>query len=709
MLLVAQCLIDCSQANIALLDSDGVVLLVNQAWRDFGTANGQRDPLCGVGTNYFATCAGASGQDAAEASAVAAGLRAVAAGEGEFTLDYPCDSPSHERWMKLRATRLAVDGRNMVLVMHSDISPLERALRAARARAQENELYRAMLDALPDLVFAKDRQGRFIAANAATVRIMGAGAAADIIGRHDREFYPPEIAAGFAADEETFFAHPETTIVEQPARRLDGTSGWLCSLKAPLQDKSGRIIGYVGHGRDVTDEKRDREALAEARLSLERQAAELRAMTAAAERASRTKSEFLAAMSHEIRSPMTGVLGMADLLAAERLEPKQQHYLDAIRHSGQHLLHIINSILDFSRIESGKVELEQIDFAPADVLEDVRSLMAPQVADRGLDLRIEQVPAGSFMVRGDPTRLKQVLVNLIGNAVKFTHQGGITLAVSDLPAPAGGVLLRFEVQDTGIGIALDRQPTLFQPFVQADSSTSRQYGGSGLGLAICQRLIGAMGGVIGLSSEPGRGSLFWFELPFERGRAVAATSKPIEPETVRPLRLLVVDDVAINRELLSEVLGHQGHEVLLAVDGAAALDLVGRVDLDVVLMDVQMPVMDGIEASRRIRQLPRPQATVPIFALSASMVASERAPALSDRRHGPVPEQADRLGGAVRRSGRGRAHRTTGRRLHGAGAGDKSPHRDDMMNPTDRRVLRVRHLGQRQAQDRRQAQDLTER
>ncbi len=192
-----------------------------------------------------------------------------------------------------------------------------------------------MLDALPDFIFAKDREGRFIAANAATARIMGvAGAAADLIGRHDRDFYPPEIAAGFAADEERFFAHPETTIVEQPARRLDGTPGWLCSLKAPLQDKSGRIIGYVGHGRDVTDEKLDREALADARADLERQAEELRAMTAAAERASQTKSEFLAAMSHEIRTPMTGVLGMADLLAAEPLTPAQRHYVDAIRHLG---------------------------------------------------------------------------------------------------------------------------------------------------------------------------------------------------------------------------------------------------------------------------------------------------------------------------------------------------------------------------------------
>ena len=219
---------------------------------------------------------------------------------------------------------------------------------------------------------------------------MGARAVADLIGHDDRKFYPPEIAAGFAADEAKFFAHPETMLVEQPGRRLDGTPGWLCSLKAPLQDKSGRIIGYVGHGRDITDERRNRQALTDAHISLERQAEELRAMTEAAERASQTKSDFLAAMSHEIRTPMTGVLGMADLLAAEDLNSKQRHYVDAIRLSGRHLLTVINSILDFSRIEAGKMELERIDFAPADVLERVRSILGPEVSERGLHLRVEQ-------------------------------------------------------------------------------------------------------------------------------------------------------------------------------------------------------------------------------------------------------------------------------------------------------------------------------
>ena len=389
MLLNFQSLLDSSPGNVALLDDEGTVVLVNQAWREFGAANGQTDPLCCVGMNYFAICERAAADDPRVARAVSAGLRAVAAGGPEFTLAYTCDSRSKARWMKLRATSLLADGQTLLHVVHTDVSSRERALRAERARAEENELYRAIIDALPDLIFAKDREGRFIAANTATARIMGAGAAADLIGRHDREFYPPEIAAGFAADEEKFFAHPETTITEQPARRLDGTPGWLCSLKAPLQDKSGRIIGYVGHGRDITEEKRDREALADARIHLERQAEELRTMTAAAERASQSKSEFLAAMSHEIRTPMTGVLGMADLLAMESLERRGRRAMSTRSGSPAGICWTSSTTSSTSRgSRPASSSWSGSTSRSADVLEQVRSLLAPQAAERGLDLRV---------------------------------------------------------------------------------------------------------------------------------------------------------------------------------------------------------------------------------------------------------------------------------------------------------------------------------
>ena len=240
-------------------------------------------------------------------------------------------------------------------------------------------------------------------------------------------------------------------------------------------------------------------------------------------------------------------------------------------------------------------------------------------------LRVVQATAPNLTVRGDPTRVRQILVNLVGNGLKFTSQGSVTLTVRQMATAPDAVRLRFEVRDTGIGIPLERQAGLFQPFVQADSSTTRHYGGSGLGLVICKSLVAAMDGLIGLESEPGQGSLFWFELPLLPGNPVAAAQRAgIEHAYVRGLRILVVDDVEVNRDLLAEMLGRHEHDVVLAEDGAAALDRAAKERFDVVLMDVQMPVMDGMEATRRIRRLPGPAGAVPVFALTANVMSTER-------------------------------------------------------------------------------------
>ena len=584
MLAAAGRLLDSFRANIALLDTAGRIVLVNRAWREYGAANGQQDHLCGVGQNYLEICDRVTGADAAVASAVADGVRAAAAGGSDFMIEYPCHTPTEQRWFVVRATRVELEGQNWLLVKHIDTT----AAQAGRGSMGRCTAYSRGASAPERVIPRHDRHAArlyFRQGSGGQVprrqRCHGTAHAgtfpASIIGHTDAEFYPEEIAKAFKADEDALFADGKTTIIEQPAWRLDGSPGWLCSLKALLRDGQGEIIGYVGHGRDITEEKRRDEALADARLLLEQQTEELRHLTAEAERANHAKSQFLAAMSHEIRTPMTGVLGMADLLAAEQLSPEQKRYVDTIRASGRHLLTVINDILDFSRLEAGRVEVERIDFLLSDVLEQVSSLMAPQAAARGLDLQVGQAIASCPVICGDPTRLRQVLVNLIGNALKFSSAGKVDLMIRRLAAAEGRERLRFEVRDTGIGIPPEQRVELFQPFVQADSSITRHFGGSGLGLAICRSLVTAMGGVIGCESEPGRGSTFWFELPFEIGDNAKAAERNSAPLLqIRPLRILVVDDVAANRELMVAMLGRHGHAVALADDGAAAVEHAAR-------------------------------------------------------------------------------------------------------------------------------------
>jgi signal transduction histidine kinase/DNA-binding NarL/FixJ family response regulator len=356
------------------------------------------------------------------------------------------------------------------------------------------------------------------------------------------------------------------------------------------------------------------------RLQQATQAAE--AARAQAEAAARAKADFLAAMSHEIRTPMTGVLGMADLLAAEDLGERHRGLVQALQTSGRHLLHVINDILDFSRLEAGGLALERIDFSLPALLEELRSLMLPQAVERGLELRLVPDPQAPPVLRGDPTRLRQVLLNLVGNGLKFTHAGGVTVRVRCVD---GAERLRFEVRDTGIGIPAEKRAGLFQAFSQADHSTARRYGGSGLGLAICRHLVQAMGGEIGLDGAPGPGSCFWFEIPYEAGDAALAAEKAaFDPTALPPLRVLLAEDVPVNQRLLGEGLGRHGHAVTVVANGEEAVRRAAAGGFDLVLMDMHMPVMDGIEATRRIRRLPPPAGTVPVVALSASVTPGER-------------------------------------------------------------------------------------
>jgi signal transduction histidine kinase/ActR/RegA family two-component response regulator len=376
---------------------------------------------------------------------------------------------------------------------------------------------------------------------------------------------------------------------------------------------------------DVLARKRAEVELRAAKEAAERAHREAEQARAAAEIAAQAKSNFLASMSHEIRTPMTAVLGMADLLALEPLDARQLSYLESMQVSGRHLLAIINDILDFSRIDAGRLELEDVDFVLRDLMAELDRLMQPQASERGLRLQIE-LPSGlPSVLRGDPTRLRQVLLNLVGNGLKFTETGGVTVRLGCEPLAGKRVGIRFEVEDTGIGIPEQDQANLFDPFFQVDASMVRRHGGTGLGLAICRRLIDAMNGKIGFRSEVGLGSLFWFEVPLGLGERPARPDSPdLQLDEGPPLRVLVAEDAPLNRALLEAMLSRGRHQVSFATDGLEAVQMAAAGEYDVVLMDIQMPNLDGVEATRRIRRLPAPCGRVPIFGLTANVLDHQR-------------------------------------------------------------------------------------
>ena len=513
-------------------------------------------------------------------------------------------------------------GRRISIFSFRDTTEQE----AAARESKEQQVYlNALMNSIPDIVSFRDAQGVYRGWNDALVALR-VHTAAEAIGRTAYDLFDKQLADRVAATDRQVMATLEPSCTEELVVYPDGSEKYFDMVRSPLRDDAGKVLGILTIGRDITQRRT-------AELEI-RRAKEL------AEEATQAKTDFLANMSHEIRTPMNAIIGMSHLALKTDLTPRQRDYIHNVQIAGEHLLGVIDDILDFSKVEAGKLRIEHAEFELDKLIDNVAALIAQKSAAKGLELVFDIAAQVPRLLVGDSLRLGQILINYANNAVKYTNKGEIVIAARVQERGARDVLLHFSVTDTGIGLTQEQQGQLFQSFQQADSSTTRKYGGTGLGLAISRKLAELMGGQAGVQSRFGHGSTFWFtvrlgisqtkprelELPpsadLRHRRALAVDGGDVAA-TGRVARILLVEDNDINQIVAREILQDAGFVVEVADNGLIGLEMVQRGGWDLVLMDMQMPVMDGIAATLEIRKLAG-FAALPIIAMTANAMQRDR-------------------------------------------------------------------------------------
>lgn len=513
----------------------------------------------------------------------------------------------HNRCMPVPGTpdqlRLYGSARDITVVRENSL-----ALKAA-----ENA-YRTIFNAANDALFILDpNSGMIIDCNRKALQIFERPRE-EVIGSTPVQLSPaghPDFGQEQAREVMVAAAEGLPQLFEWICARPDGSTFWVeVSLRGTEINGRTRLLAVV---RDITERKETEQHIIEARR--------------AAETANRAKNEFLANMSHEVRTPLNGIMGLSQLLRTTTLTDEQSGYLDMLDRSSRNLLTLINDILDVSRIEAGSLRLEEAPFSPDSLLREVLQIHEKTAADKGIGLCLQAGPLPAVLL-GDPLRLKQVLVNLVGNAIKFTSHGGVTLSVRIVDDAGAGLRLSFEIEDSGIGMSRETLQKIFNPFTQADASTARVHGGSGLGLAICRRLTELMGGSIRAESSLGQGSRFMVELPFKLSTLTQPGEHGSGDEDAVPpggLNILLVEDQEVNRTFVQRLLERQGYRITPAADGLMALELLERETFDLLLLDIQMPGMGGEEVLARLRGQEQLSGDhLPTIALTAHALAGDR-------------------------------------------------------------------------------------